>query len=546
MPGLADAFELIGEAAEHVLPQTHSPGVALAVTDAEETLGVVVRGFADVAAQAPIRPETRFEIGSISKQFAAIVVLQEVEAGRLDLHVSVNDLVPWLRIAEPFGPITLHHLLTHTSGLPIGTEESPTGPGALAILRSLEPTFRPGERFSYSNDGYKAVGAILEHVTGAQMHELLHERILKPLGMRRSEGAITNATRLDIAVGYEPVFDDRPPHVNHPLAPATWIVTDTADGAIVSTPTDMCAYARVLLGRGATTVDGHEVRILSEDMFELLTSGLVATDEAEVRYGYGVDVWRRDDRRMIGHSGGMVGYTTLLRLDLEAGLACITHYNGGGEKIALTDHAIDTVRAAIAGAPLVPMPHPPAPTALQRADGLEGAYDGTRRIELRRTDEGLHLVDGAVGVALERWPAEDEEAEVYLVPHPALDRYFLRVFRDADGGVRELAHGPDRFAPAGRTLDPGPAHEPAWEAFVGTYRSNNAWDPTMRVFLRAGMLWLQWPVQGPEMPLDPLDDGSFAVGERWAPRRVAFDEVVDGRASIARYNGGRWYRSFED
>ena len=545
MPGLGDAFELIGEAAEHVLPQTHAPGVALAVTDAEETLGVVVRGFADVAAQAPIRPESRFEIGSISKQFAAICLLQEVEAGRLDLHVSVNDLLPSLRIAEPFGPITLHHLLTHTSGLPIGTEESPTGPGALAILRSLEPTFRPGERFHYSNDGYKTVGAILEHVTGARMPELLHERILKPLGMRRSEGSITHATRLDIAVGYEPVFDDRPAHLNHPLAPATWIVSNTADGAIVSTPPDMCAYARMLLGRGATLVDGHEVRILSEEMFDLLTTGHVDTDDREYRYGYGVDVWVRDGRRMLGHSGGMVGYTTLLRLDLDAGLACITHLNGGGDKIALTDHAIDTVRAAIAGAPLAPMPHPPAPTALPGADGLEGRYEGARPIELQRTSDGIRLVDGAVGVALERWP-EDGDVEVYLVPHPALDRYLLRVTRDGDGTVRELAHGPDRFAPEGRALDPGPAHDPAWEGYEGLYRSNNAWASTLRVFLRAGRLWVQWPVEGPEEPLDPLDDGTFAVGERWVPRRLAFDEITDGEASIVRFNGGGWYRSSEE
>jgi len=545
MPGLADAFELIGEAAEHVLPQTHSPGMALAVTDAEETLGVVVRGFADVAAQVPIRPETRFEIGSISKQFAAICVLHEVEAGRLDLHVSVNDILPWLRIREPFGPITLHHLMTHTSGLPIGTEESPTGPGALAILRTLEPTFRPGERFFYSNDGYKTVGAILEHVTGSPMHELLRERILKPLGMRHSEGAITNETRLNIAVGYGPVFDDRPAHLNHPLAPAKWIVSNTADGAIVSTPTDMAAYARMLLGRGATLVDGHEVRILSEEMFDLLTTGHVATDDAGIGYGYGVDVWQESGRRMIGHSGGMVGYTALLRLDLDASLACVTHYNGGGEKAGLTRYAIEIVRAAVAGAPLTPMPHPPPPTALPKVDGLAGRYVGPRAIELLATGDGLRLVDGAVGVALERWPDDDEEAEVYLVPHPALDRYLLRVSRHDDGAVRELGHGADRFAPEGVTLDPGPAHEPAWEAFVGLYRSNDPWAATMRVFLRAGTLWLMWPEEGPESPLDPLDDGTFAVGERWKPQRVHFDEVVDGHATVTHYNGGRWFRSFE-
>ena len=135
MPGLAEAFERIGSALEHHLPVSHAAGAAIAVTDRHETLGVVVRGFADVASGAPVRPETRFMIGSISKSFAAIVVLQEVEAGRLDLHVSVNELLPWLELPEPFGPITLHHLLTHTSGLAAGTEDAPTGLGVATLLR---------------------------------------------------------------------------------------------------------------------------------------------------------------------------------------------------------------------------------------------------------------------------------------------------------------------------------------------------------------------------------------------------------------------------
>ena len=166
MPGLAEAFDRIGSALEHHLPVSHAAGAAIAVTDRHETLGVVVRGFADVASGAPVRPETRFMIGSISKSFAAIVALQEVEAGRLDLHVSVNELLPWLELPEPFGPITLHHLLTHTSGLAAGTEDAPTGLGAATLLRRIPPTFAPGEHFWYSNDAYKLVGLVLERVTG--------------------------------------------------------------------------------------------------------------------------------------------------------------------------------------------------------------------------------------------------------------------------------------------------------------------------------------------------------------------------------------------
>jgi D-alanyl-D-alanine carboxypeptidase len=186
--GLEDAFGRIGDAAEELLPRTHAPGLALAVTDREATLGAVVRGFADVAADRAIGPDTRFQIGSISKSFATLCVLQEEAKGTLALDVSVNELLPWLDLPEPFGPITLHHLMTHSSGLMTGVEHGPWGIVDALRAREFPPTFAPGERYSYSNLGYKLVGHVLERVTGRPVHELLHERILGPLGMTRSGG----------------------------------------------------------------------------------------------------------------------------------------------------------------------------------------------------------------------------------------------------------------------------------------------------------------------------------------------------------------------
>ena len=250
MPGMQDAFDRIGAALEHHLESSHAAGAVLAVTDREEVLGVAVRGMADVAAGTAVRPETRFQIGSISKSFSGIVVMQEVEAGRLDLHVSVNEILPWLELPEPFGPITLHHLMQHTAGLAIGEEDAPTLAGALWLLRGVPPTTAPGERFWYSNDGWKIVGACLEHVTGMPIHDLLAERVLGPLGMRDSVALIDDAEYLRTAVGYVPTRWDRPPQLRHPLSPAGRIVSNTADGSIVSTAIDMAAYARLLLARG--------------------------------------------------------------------------------------------------------------------------------------------------------------------------------------------------------------------------------------------------------------------------------------------------------
>ncbi|MGZ5128957.1 MAG: serine hydrolase domain-containing protein [Actinomycetota bacterium] len=546
MPGLEVAFERIGEAVEHHLPQTHAAGFALAVTDAEDVLGVVVRGLADVGANAPVRPETRFEIGSISKSFAGIIAIQEAEAGRLNLEVSVNELLPWLGLAEPFGPITLHHLMTHTSGLPIGTEESPTGPGALAILRTLAPTTPPGECFWYSNDGWKLVGAVLERLTRTPMRELLRERILAPLGMTSSEGAIVNETRLNLAAGYEPVFDDRPPHLGHPLAPARWIVSNTADGSIVSNVIDMSAYVRMLLGRGRTLVGGHETTILSPAGFDRFVEPRVPMDEPGARqgerYGYGVWTSEEDGRTFVTHSGGMVGYTALLMVDVDTGIGAIALQNGGGDKKPVVRYALEAVRAALRGEPVVAMPHPPAATAIANAASLAGTYVGDREIELVATDDGLRFRDGAIGVDLERWPDADD---AFLVPHPTRDRYLLRVLRDPGGTVTELVHGPDRFAPAGRALVETPALPAGWDGREGLYRSNNPWAPTLRIFARGGGLWCLSPPDGVEERLTPLDDGSFAVGEPATPQRLTFLDEIEGVTTILGFNGGRWYRALD-
>jgi CubicO group peptidase (beta-lactamase class C family) len=547
--GLADAFERIGSFLEHRLPLTHAPGAALAVTDRNEVLGVVVRGFADVAAGTPVRPETRFEIGSISKSFAAIVAMQEVEAGRLDLHAPVSELLPWLELEQPFGPITPHHLLTHTSGLAIGTEESPTGRGALWLLRRVPPTFPPGERFHYSNDGYKIVGAILERVTGRSMPDLLRERIFEPLGMEATEGCIVNATRRDIAAGYQTIFDDRPSQRHHELAPAPWTVSDTADGAIVSNVVDMSAYLRLLLNRGAAP-DG--ARILSEDAFATFTRPMIEepVEEREVpgRYAYGLSVGVREGHAILTHSGGMVGYTALLMVQPDDGIGCVMLINGQGDRLQTVGYGLDAVRAAIRGEELPDVTHPPDPAAIEDAADYEGVYrDGDHEVRVTASGGGLVLRNGAVEAVLEREPLAGQGADRdrFHVVHGSWDRYPL-VFRRRDGRVVEALHGPARLVQEGHDGQAATPLPDAWRGFEGVYRNNDAWGPVLRVFARGGSLHLLWPGEDEEFELTPLEDGSFAAGDPALPRRLRFAGEADGLASVAVYNGGRWYRSNED
>ncbi|HEX3299035.1 MAG TPA: serine hydrolase domain-containing protein [Actinomycetota bacterium] len=551
MDGLEAAFDRIGTSAEHHLEVSHSAGLALAVTDGDEVLGVVCRGLADVAAGTAVRPETRFHIGSISKSFAAMIALQEVAAGRLDLHVSVNEILPWLELPEPFAPITMHDLMTHTAGLLVGTEDAPTGPGALHRLKTNPPTTKPGERWLYSNDGWKVVGACLEEVTGEPMHELLRTRVLGPLGMRDSEGAIVDATYQNVAVAYEPLFSDRPIQLRHPLVPAHRIVSNTADGSIISTVVDMSAYARLFLARG--DVPGHDgKRMLSEESFEAWIDQRVPDAEGGT-YGYGLWAEEYDGARWIAHSGGMVGYTAMFAVSPDDGLGCMVMQNGYGSGLRdLVRNAFACVRASLAGAELPPALMRPSATEIPKAADYVGTYTGDdgRVFEIEAEREGLRLNAGPVTVMLERDPLADP-TDAFVVPHDALERFALVFRRDADGNVVEAFHGPTWFR-NDRYVGPEPGEVPDnWRRYVGFYRSNDPWAPTLRVYIRKGRLAIEWPASATddadENELVPLDDGWFATGSEREPGRIRFlGNGAGNKAVVAEYNGGNWFRSFEE
>ena len=138
----------------------------------------------------------------------------------------------------------------------------------------------PGERFHYANGGYKVLGLVIEAVTGHTAAENNAARILTPLGMTSSAAAIMNGDRPLLAVGYTGLYDDRPMHPNHPLVPATWLETDTADGAIAATAGDMAIYARMILNRGAYPGG----RIYPEASFERKISAGTMNEDG---YAYG-------------------------------------------------------------------------------------------------------------------------------------------------------------------------------------------------------------------------------------------------------------------
>lgn len=303
----ADPVAHVHRFVERHLQTIQAPGVAVGLTSRDGPLGVVTDGHADLAAREPVRPEHLFQIGSISKSFTAIAVLQEHEAGRLDLHAPVTQYLPWFDVRSPSGPITPHHLLTHTSGLPTGRDFTGEAVHELWALRETEVGFAPGTRFHYSNAGYKALGLVLEAIAGKPWWRLVRTRVLDPLRMTLTDPITTPETRSRSATGHVPPFDDRPRHPSQGLVPAPWIESATADGTICSTAGDMCAYIRMLLAGGDP--------LLTERSFSLMTQRAAEDPDAPGElYGYGLKTTTVDGHRCIGHTGSTVGFSAWMEM----------------------------------------------------------------------------------------------------------------------------------------------------------------------------------------------------------------------------------------
>jgi CubicO group peptidase (beta-lactamase class C family) len=324
------------------MERSRQPGLTLALTDRDGTLALRVYGLADLASREPVTTESLFEIGSIGKTFTAVVVLQLADEGRIDLDAPVDRYLPWFAVPQPVGhaPITVAHLLSHTSGIVAGIDGTPEAAFQVWSLRDLPIFSAPGERFHYSNVGYKALGLVLEAVEGRPYPEILRARVLDPLGMADTEPAITHDIRSRLAVGYEYLHDDRTGHPGAPLAPATWLETATADGSIASTAADMCAFARLLLREG----EGPDGRLLSKEAFALMSSPKARVDQTYA-YGYGLAIRDLEGRRLIGHGGGMVGYLAGLQVDPASGLGAVVLQNGmSANPIALAREALRFAR----------------------------------------------------------------------------------------------------------------------------------------------------------------------------------------------------------
>lgn len=208
-------------------------------------------------------------------------------------------------------------------------------------LKGFQSETSPGMHFHYSNTGYKILGLVLEQVDGRPVEEVLQRRLLEPLGMADTDPAITYGTRSRCGVGYQPFYAHRPLGRNGMLAPAPWVVGNTADGSIASPAGDMAAYMRMLLKGGES--------VFSEQAFSLLIREVITPDEHEgdASYGHGLAISREGGHTRIGHGGSSVGYRAHMCLDMADGLGVTILTNGPWDPEDWATFSPDRLGAAI-------------------------------------------------------------------------------------------------------------------------------------------------------------------------------------------------------
>ncbi len=485
--------------------------LVVAVTDRDRTLLVASHGFADIDRRIVATQDTRFAIGSISKSFAAVALMQMADEGRFDPEAPIARYVPEFRPRSDHAPITGHALMSHSSGLPNYLAYAASMRFLATALQDFAPRYAPGDHFWYSNSGYQLLGYAAEAIDRRPYPLVLQRRILDPLGMTATMPQIDERLRGRMANSYERTPDGR-------LAVTPWFDHVAADGAIVSTAPDMTAYARMLLARGKTS----KGRLISESAFTRIATPV--RDD----YGYGFDIADKGER--LFHTGSIAGFQAYFSVHLGQGLGIVILGNGPADRLLR-----ERIVARLFGTSPAPQPE----LSWRDPASFAGGYIGSngKALRFRTGSAGELLVDeGGETLALARIGREGWGA--YVTPKGP--RTFL-FFRDASGAVSEVSDGDATYVREGLALPAAPP--PAYRALVGRYAAHGEEGPSVRIYTRGAALVMSYADSALATPLVEDGAGRFRFEKpAYAPEWLRFDTMVEGKAQRLVFSGAALYR----
>lgn len=531
----AEIYPALDRFVEQYLRDMNSPGMTLVLADRDAVQRVVTYGFGDLEARKPVAAGELFQIGSISKSFVALALLQLHDEGKLDFHRPIVEYLPWLRIQSSFAPITPHHLLTHTTGLPGAGDIFPSDPEARHLA-----AYAPGEQFHYNNAMYDVLGLLAWTLDGRELPELLRERILMPLGMDDSEPVITLDIRERLVRNYAPFQNDRPYPRHGRLCEAPSLIITSGAGCVASTAADMGAYVRMIARRGATAGG----RLLSEKGFEFFSQEHVLAEDfgPGVHYGYGIAVDTLDGNRLLRHTGGMVSFMSSMMVDIDEGIGGFASINAqqGYRPNPVVKYAIQLMRASRKGAASPAMPEADDPLSVKNAADFAGDYTGTRgTLQVIAEEDRLYIAHGSRRAPLERL----YDADRFVARVPRHDRFAFTFGRrdpeDPGSPVVEVTWGGDWYRNAKYQGPEQFEYPKAWDGYVGHYRNESPWIGSVRIVVRKGRLTVDGTT--------PLEADGDLFRLRDDPKNtewVRFGELVNGRCMRIRYSGSDLWRVF--
>jgi D-alanyl-D-alanine carboxypeptidase len=532
----------------------NAPGMTLGLTDSSKTLRTACYGFADVDKRVPVNERHLFQIGSITKSFVALVLLQMRDEGKLDLQAPVLDYLPELPIDAPFGPITTHHLLTHTSGLPDNLGIFLSDPDA-----RLVQGFKPGEHFHYCNTGFGILGLLAEKLDGRPWRECVQARILTPLQMTDTVGVIDTASRGRAAIGYQPFWDDQVYPRQGRLSPAPNLVMDDTAGCIASTPGDMARYAHMLLNHG----QGLHKRIVSEESFALMSTPYIKAPEFSetASYGYGIAVDTLDGHKILRHTGGMVAFASSIHIDLDGSVATFASINAmqGYRPTAVTEYAVRLLRSQREAKTLLKAPAIANPLDVDNASDYAGRFtndnggklefvvegkrlllaDKGNRIPLQHThdDSFISTIEGVWAdhtFVFSRMKVETAKSGAQTATASPADKGDSQ---EKPGPVVEVSFGSEWYANAKYSGPRSFTVPKEYSALAGRYRSESPWGGNALVYVLKDQLMLEGNT------LHRIGGWLFRLGdEEWIPDTAEFLRFFEGKPRILRVTGMDFWR----
>ena len=494
------------------------PALSIALIDDQRILWARGFGTADPKRQVPATADTVYRVGSVSKLFTDLAVMQLVEEGRLDLDAPVNRYLPEFAPRNTFSvPITLRQLMSHRSGLvrepPVGHYFDPSPPKLIDVVRSLAGTsliFEPGTRTKYSNAGVAVVGAVVERVRGEPFARTIQQTLLTPLQMSRSSFEPGPRLVEQMASGAMWTYDGQS------IATPTFLLGTGPAGNVVSTVVDLGHFASFLLAEGR----GPGGPLVKSGTLELMTDPQLGKPGESPTFGLGFSLSKLDEHRRIGHSGAVYGFATELECLPDAKLAAVAITsmdcaNGIARHIAET--SLRQVLAVREGRPL-PVLETTRPVPHQRARKLAGEFAGVDMI--------TNLTE--------------RTGKVFLVPLGGGLKVEVRTLGDALVVDDRLLHGPRLTVEADRLIfggvlypklptgKPGPCPD-RWAGLIGEY----GWDHDVLYILeKDGRLHalIEWFFEY-ALKEDGPDRFRFPDSGLYAGEGLVFTRDADGRAT---------------